>query len=221
MDKPHTASGNRFIAGLLGLPCLALPLVLITAHIPYHPGGNFLILDLLLLSSLVGGFALGWHLGAIRGDRRWKLLGMFSSIVAGAAFGLSMEGTEGALWGGLAGVIPGFLYGLYAPWIAWRIPSRCGAIAAWNLIGILLFVAPLLILLRTYDRKFDGDQIPCVIVAAMFAIRHASNRGWWKSGEISLTDIRRIVGFQTLIIVVVQTAAMLGIYLCIDMFLTP
>ncbi len=219
MNDPHTASGNRFIAGLFGLPCLTLPLALINANIPSHHGSLFFISDLGLLLSLFGGFALGWHLGAIRGDRRWKLLGTTSFVVSGAAYGLSMEGAEGALWGSLIGVIPGFFYGLYAPWIAWIIPSRSGAIAAWSILGILLFVVPVLTTLRLYDGKFDGDQIPYVVVAAVFGIRHASRRGWWRSGEILPAAVFLVLGKRDLyFLIAALTACLLAVYFLADTF---
>lgn len=187
-------SGKRFFAALLGVPTLAAPVLLLSANVAGLSHALSVAVEMLFYLSIPLGFALGWRFGALRGSRAWKILGMTSGVIFGCLFGFAMEGAEGAFWGGLAGLVAGFAYGLYAPWIADQFPARWGMKSAWACLGILFYLIPALAAIRLFFGKFDGDDIPFVLVAAFLGIRHATKRGWWEAGELRPDDVRAAVG---------------------------
>ena len=156
-------------------------------------GTQVVALEILFFLSIPAGFLLGWRLGALRGSRAWKLWSMGAFVIFGGLMGFVMEGAEGAFWGALCGLPVGFGYGLYAPWIAWRLPSRWGVISAWCGLGILFHLVPLLAAIRLFFGKFDGDDLPFVGVAVFLGVHQAARLGWWQSGELAPSEVKSVL----------------------------
>lgn len=192
-DSNLSHDGNRFFAALLGLTGM-LPPVLVAAFLlrdilgTAAPGPESVMLLLLPLGPWIG-----WRLGAIRGDRRWKRFGLVAGLITGAGFGYLMEGVEGGAWGGVVGLVVGFFAGFCAPRIASVLPSRWGVVAGWSALGSAMVVVPLLLAIRGFFGNIDDDDFAFLVLGAFGGVMLAASRGWWKSGTLRGSDVRAVL----------------------------
>lgn len=174
---------------MFGLIGVLPPVLLVASNARHWLGEGMAGKEAVFLLLLPTGPWMGWRFGALRGDKRWKRFGMIAGLLTGAGFGHVMEGTEGAVWGGLAGLVVGFCAGLYAPWIANVLPARWGVVGAWSALGIAMVIVPLLIGLKLFFGRLDDDDSAFVLMAACGGVLLAARRGWWENGTIRRTEV--------------------------------
>lgn len=162
-----------------------MPLVLVSASMAGHwLGDGFSEWGLLILLLLPVAGWCGWRLGVESRNWRWRFYGMVVLGLGGVAFGEVMEGAEGALWGGLIGVVVGFLCGWYSPWVARTVPERWSLGFAWSVFAFALFSVPLALGLRLFFGRLDDDDSTWFLMAGFAAILFANGKDGWKRDSL-------------------------------------